>query len=53
MPDIVVNLCTDIISDIVSDIVSDIMYEYDISQAGLVLPLDKEAAGIITDSEEF
>jgi hypothetical protein len=44
-------LYTDIISDIISDIVPDIMY--DISQAGLVPPLDKEAAGIITGSEEI
>jgi hypothetical protein len=44
-------LYTDIISDIISDIVPDIMY--DISQDGLVLPLDKEAAGIITGSEEI
>jgi hypothetical protein len=33
----------------VSDILPDIMY--DISQAGLLPPLDKEAAGIITGSE--
>ena len=44
-----IHQCTDIIFDIVSDIVSDIVY--DISQAGLVPPLDKEAAGIITGSE--
>ncbi len=41
--------CSDIISDIVSDIIPDVVY--DILQAGLVLPLDKEAAGIITGSE--
>jgi hypothetical protein len=33
----------------VSDILPDILY--DISQAGVLPPLDKEAAGIITDSE--
>jgi hypothetical protein len=33
----------------VSDILPNILY--DISQAGFLLPLDKEAAGIITDSE--
>jgi hypothetical protein len=33
----------------ISDILPDIMY--DISQAGFLPPLDKEAAGIITDSE--
>jgi hypothetical protein len=49
IPDIVVNLYTDIISDIGSDIVSDIVY--DILQAGLVPPLEKEVAGIITGSE--
>jgi hypothetical protein len=35
----------------VSDILPDIVY--DIPQAGFLLPLDKEAAGIITDSEAF
>ena len=33
----------------VSDILPDIVY--DISQAGFLSPLDKEAAGIITGSE--
>jgi hypothetical protein len=49
IPDIVVKLYTDIISDIASDIVSNIVY--DISQAGLIPPLEKEVAGIITGSE--
>ncbi len=34
----------------VSDILPDIVYDI-ISQAGFLPPLDKEAAGIITDSE--
>ena len=40
---------SDIISDILSDIIPDNVY--DILQAGLVPPLDKEAACIITCSE--
>ncbi len=49
VPDIVVNLYPAITSDIALDIVFDIVY--DILQAGLVPPLAKEFAGIITGSE--
>jgi hypothetical protein len=49
IPDVVVNVYTDITSGITSDFVSYIVY--DISRAGLVPPLDKETAGIITGSE--
>jgi hypothetical protein len=47
----VASLYIDIISDIASDILYDILY--DISQAGLVQPLDNDAAGIVTGSESI